>query len=339
MKYIYPAIFHKSENTEGYWVEFPDLEGCFSQGKTFEEAFVLSKEALSEYLIILENDNVKIPIPSIIEKIIINTNDIINLVDTNTLEYRKEADIAFFKKLMQFLKKDIVGNSPLKKIMTKEKIIIFFCLFSLLFFIKTLSIVSLKLSTSFDFSNNIIQFFSISTFLVITGYIYNKILFNPFNILIENYFIPTDYILTIIRFLSSLILLLIIAGIFGFIFHTINLSYLLGYCIIILMLKLLFVRSIYFNLMIYSTIISLLFIGVLKITSNYQIIVTCYLTLLFLQPYFLSLYYKKRIISENSEILILRLSNFNLYINMDNNLVIKNRIKDDHNLKDIFPSQ
>jgi predicted RNase H-like HicB family nuclease len=100
MKYIYPAIFHKQEDIEGYWVEFPDLEGCFSQGETFEQAFMLSKEALSEYLIALENDNVKIPIPSKIENFNIDTSDILNLVDTNTLEYRKEADIKSIKKTL-----------------------------------------------------------------------------------------------------------------------------------------------------------------------------------------------------------------------------------------------
>ena len=48
MNICYPAVFH-CENKE-YWVEFPDLEGCFSDGKTIEEAYENSKDALAIYL-------------------------------------------------------------------------------------------------------------------------------------------------------------------------------------------------------------------------------------------------------------------------------------------------
>lgn len=45
---FYPAIFHKDEDS--YWVEFPDLEGCFTRGKDMEEAYNNAKEALGLYL-------------------------------------------------------------------------------------------------------------------------------------------------------------------------------------------------------------------------------------------------------------------------------------------------
>ena len=45
MNRIYPAIFHEEDGR--YWVEFPDVEGCFSQGETLEEAFKMSREALA----------------------------------------------------------------------------------------------------------------------------------------------------------------------------------------------------------------------------------------------------------------------------------------------------
>lgn len=44
----YPAIFHKEDNS--FWVEFPDLEGCFSSGESIEEAYENSKDALDLYL-------------------------------------------------------------------------------------------------------------------------------------------------------------------------------------------------------------------------------------------------------------------------------------------------
>ena len=49
-KLYYPAVFHVSEDVGGYWVEFPDLPGCFSQGDTIEESLEHSKEALGLYL-------------------------------------------------------------------------------------------------------------------------------------------------------------------------------------------------------------------------------------------------------------------------------------------------
>ena len=48
MKKYYPAVFHKEENA--YWVEFPDLKGCFSQGKDFPEACTMAEDALGEWI-------------------------------------------------------------------------------------------------------------------------------------------------------------------------------------------------------------------------------------------------------------------------------------------------
>ena len=44
-KIIYPAIFHRGEDG-GYWVEFPDLPGCLTEGDTLEEAFLMAGDAL-----------------------------------------------------------------------------------------------------------------------------------------------------------------------------------------------------------------------------------------------------------------------------------------------------
>lgn len=47
-KHFYPAVFHEEDG--GFWVEFPDLPGCFTQGDTFEEAYAMAIEALELYL-------------------------------------------------------------------------------------------------------------------------------------------------------------------------------------------------------------------------------------------------------------------------------------------------
>lgn len=48
MNFIYPAVFHFEEDS--YWVEFPDLPGCFSDGDTPEEAMKNAQEAMELYL-------------------------------------------------------------------------------------------------------------------------------------------------------------------------------------------------------------------------------------------------------------------------------------------------
>ena len=48
MLFMYPAYFHKE--TDGYWVECPDLDGVYSQGDNFTEAYKNAQEALELYL-------------------------------------------------------------------------------------------------------------------------------------------------------------------------------------------------------------------------------------------------------------------------------------------------
>lgn len=59
MKLIYPAVFHKED--ESVWVEFPDLEGCQSFGDNVKEALDGAKEALEGYCITLLEEKRKLP--------------------------------------------------------------------------------------------------------------------------------------------------------------------------------------------------------------------------------------------------------------------------------------
>ena len=47
---------------DGYWVaECPSLPGCFTQGKTKEEAIANVKEAITGYIKALEEDGLPVP--------------------------------------------------------------------------------------------------------------------------------------------------------------------------------------------------------------------------------------------------------------------------------------
>ena len=62
-KYTYMAFFTK-EADGGYSVRFPQLEGCFTQGDTFQEALQMAQDAMSLHLYGMEKDGEAIPIPN-----------------------------------------------------------------------------------------------------------------------------------------------------------------------------------------------------------------------------------------------------------------------------------
>lgn len=47
---------------DGYWVaECPSLPGCVSQGKTREEAITNARDAIRQYILTLEEDQLPVP--------------------------------------------------------------------------------------------------------------------------------------------------------------------------------------------------------------------------------------------------------------------------------------
>ena len=67
MLFVYPAIFHKEEDS--YWVEFPDLPGCHTYGSSLTETMEAAQEALAAYLLTLLEQNRTIASPSDISAI------------------------------------------------------------------------------------------------------------------------------------------------------------------------------------------------------------------------------------------------------------------------------
>lgn len=67
MLFVYPAIFHKDERE--YWVEFPDLEGCYSFGGSVNEAMESAQEALFGYIVTMLEQNRKLAAASDIQKL------------------------------------------------------------------------------------------------------------------------------------------------------------------------------------------------------------------------------------------------------------------------------
>lgn len=67
MLFVYPAIFHKEDNS--FWVEFPDLTGCHTYGSSITEVMEAAQEALAGYLLTLLEQEKTISAPSDISTI------------------------------------------------------------------------------------------------------------------------------------------------------------------------------------------------------------------------------------------------------------------------------
>ena len=66
-KYTYPAIFRKEKN--GYFVKFPDIKPCYTEGATLEEAVEMAKDVLESRIEVALEKGEKLPVPSDIEKL------------------------------------------------------------------------------------------------------------------------------------------------------------------------------------------------------------------------------------------------------------------------------
>lgn len=86
MLFIYPAIFHKENNS--YWVEFPDLEGCQTYGDTLNETMEYAQEALSAYLLTLLEQNLPLSQPSDISSLSYGSDSFATLVTCDINQYK-----------------------------------------------------------------------------------------------------------------------------------------------------------------------------------------------------------------------------------------------------------
>ena len=81
---FYPAIFHPEE--VGYSVIIPDIEGCFTQGETMDEAVTMAQDAIG---LMLEDQKV-CPIPSLPSALTVDPGDFVAMVPFDMDEYKKK---------------------------------------------------------------------------------------------------------------------------------------------------------------------------------------------------------------------------------------------------------
>lgn len=97
-KLFYPAVFHKAEEG-GFWVSFPDLPECFTEGDDMSQAYEMAVEALGLALVSRKEDKEEIPAPTEIDKL--NSDDgTLVIVEFDMLEYQKKHNSRAVKKTL-----------------------------------------------------------------------------------------------------------------------------------------------------------------------------------------------------------------------------------------------
>ncbi len=97
-KLFYPAIFHIAEEG-GYWITFPDMPECFTQGDTMEEAYEMAVDALGLALFPLLENKENVPTPSSPSDIVVEDGFLV-VVEFDIDAYRKKYSSKAIKKTL-----------------------------------------------------------------------------------------------------------------------------------------------------------------------------------------------------------------------------------------------
>ena len=95
---FYPAIFHKAEEG-GFWVTFPDIPECMTQGDSMDQAYEMAVDALGLSLSSMEETGEQIPEASSLERIQVE-DGILVIVEFNMAEYRRKNSSKAVKKTL-----------------------------------------------------------------------------------------------------------------------------------------------------------------------------------------------------------------------------------------------
>ena len=98
-KLFYPAIFHKAEEG-GFWITFPDIPECMTQGDNMQEAYEMAVDALVLAITSRRTDNEEIPTPSEPYNISLNENEFCAVIEFDMLAYKKRTNSKAVKKTL-----------------------------------------------------------------------------------------------------------------------------------------------------------------------------------------------------------------------------------------------
>ena len=98
-KLFYPSIFHIAEEG-GFWVTFPDLPECMTQGDDMQNAYEMAVDALGLALISRKQEHQEIPVPSQPKDINVSKNEYCIIIEFDMLAYQKRNNSKAVKKTL-----------------------------------------------------------------------------------------------------------------------------------------------------------------------------------------------------------------------------------------------
>lgn len=87
-KLFYPAVFHKAEEG-GFWVTFPDIPECMTQGEDMQQAYEMAVEALGLSITTMEEEGEELPKASAPDMVLTEEGSFLVVVEFNLMEYRR----------------------------------------------------------------------------------------------------------------------------------------------------------------------------------------------------------------------------------------------------------
>ena len=95
---FYPAVFHTAEEG-GFWVTFPDIPECMTQGDNMQEAYEMAVDALGLALTSREAEKEEIPKASSLDEVDAEDGTLV-IVEFDMAEYRRRNSSRAVKKTL-----------------------------------------------------------------------------------------------------------------------------------------------------------------------------------------------------------------------------------------------
>ena len=98
-KLFYPALFHKAEEG-GFWVSFPDIPECLTQGNDMTQAYEMAVDALGLALTCREKEQQPLPDSSDPTTITPEHDAFLVVIEFDMLSYKKRTSSRAVKKTL-----------------------------------------------------------------------------------------------------------------------------------------------------------------------------------------------------------------------------------------------
>ena len=98
-KFFYPALFHKAEEG-GFWISFPDIPECLTQGDDMTQAYEMAVDALGLALTCREKEQQPFPVSSDPTTITLESDSFLVVIEFDLLAYKKRTSSRAVKKTL-----------------------------------------------------------------------------------------------------------------------------------------------------------------------------------------------------------------------------------------------